>query len=346
MRLQSHSTAGRMAAVFLTASAILIGLAGSARAQQVQGGPTIPIVAAYIRGVDTAAAPNGTYLVVGGQGPVYAVCVNAQGTAISGAMLINATPGGYASFPRAVYSPDVNGGLGGFMVVWAEAVGNPDAMRQLFARVVACSGAMSAPQVVWPQVWWEPGNLALAVLEHEQGFSRRLADARAHGQGGADQSRRRCDFGARPAFSRRMGRDPSVTWNPTTNEFGVAFSGETYSAFAAVPAWNAAAFRRNTFNVGGGKLTAMTDIVYNPASGRYVMAWYEISSGNFAKVAEFDASGALRTTGIASARLGSYDAFSMALNQVSLYVPDGRTRSSLGRGAGPGAELSRIPVQR
>ena len=114
-----------------------------------------------------------------------------------------------------------------------------------------------------------------------------------------------------------MGRDPSVTWNPATNEFGVAFSGETYSGFAAVPAWNAAAFRRNTFNVGGGKLTAMTDIAYNPASGRYVMAWYEISSGNFAKVAEFDASGALMTTGIASARLGSYDAFSMALNQVS-----------------------------
>ena len=110
MRLQSHSTAGRLAAVFLTASAILIGLAGSARAQQVQGGPTIPVVAAFIRGVDTAAAPNGTYLVVGGQGPIYAVCVNAQGTAISGAMLINATPGGYASFPRAIYSPDVNGG--------------------------------------------------------------------------------------------------------------------------------------------------------------------------------------------------------------------------------------------
>ena len=124
MRLQSHSTAGRLAAVFLTASAILIGLPESARAQQVQGGPTTPVVSARSSAaLDTAAAPNGTYMVVGGQGPLYAVCVNAQGAAISGAMLINATAGGYAAFPRAVYSPDVNGGLGGFMVVWAEAVG-------------------------------------------------------------------------------------------------------------------------------------------------------------------------------------------------------------------------------
>jgi hypothetical protein len=316
MRVQSHSTAGRLAAVFLTASAILIGPAGSAHAQQVQGGPTIPVVAAYIRGVDTAAAPNGTYVVLGGQGPIYAVCVSAQGTAISGAMLINATPGGYASFPRATYSPDVNGGLGGFMVVWAEAVGNSDAMRQLFARVVTCSGAMSAPQVVWPQVWWEPGDLALAYSSTSKDFlvawqtPEHTIKAALINLGGAAIS-------APVLLSPAMGRDPSVAWNPATNEFGVAFSGETYSGFAAVPAWNAAAFRRNTFNVGGGKLTAMTDIVYNPSSSRFVMAWYEISSGNFAKVAEFDASGALMSTGIASARLGSYDAFSMALNPVS-----------------------------
>ena len=70
MRLQSHSTAGRRTAVFLTASAILIGLPESARAQQVQGGPTTSVVNSFIRGVDTAAAPNGTYMVVGGQGPL------------------------------------------------------------------------------------------------------------------------------------------------------------------------------------------------------------------------------------------------------------------------------------
>ena len=191
-------------------------------------------MAAFIRGVDTAAAPNGTYLVVGGQGPLYAVCVNAQGAAISGAMLINATAGGYAAFPRAVYSPDVNGGLGGFMVVWAEAVGNPDAMRQLFARVVTCSGAMTAPQVVWTQVWWEPGDVALAYSSTSKDFlvawqtPEHTVKATLINLAGT-----RID--APVLLSPGMGRDPSVTWNSTTNEFGVAFSGETYSGLCRRP---------------------------------------------------------------------------------------------------------------
>ena len=48
------------------------------------------------------------------------------------------------------------------MVVWAEAVGSPDAMRQLFARPVQCSGAVGPPQVVSPTTWWEPGDIAIA----------------------------------------------------------------------------------------------------------------------------------------------------------------------------------------
>jgi hypothetical protein len=291
---------------------MLIGLAGSARGQQVQGGATIPVVSAFVRGVDTAAAPNGTYMVIGGQGPLYAVCVNGAGGAISGAIKINATAGGYASFPRAVWSQDA----GGFMVVWAEAVGNPDAMRQLFARVVNCSGGMSAPALVSPTVWWEPGDLAIAYSAASKNFlvawqtPEHTVKASLINLAGAPI--------AGPALlSAGLGRDPSVTWNPATNEYGVAFSGETYSAFVAVPAWSLGAFRRNTFNVSGGILTTMTDVAYNPATGRYVMSWFELSSGNFAKVAEFDAAGTLLTLGIASSRLGSYDAFSLALNHVS-----------------------------
>jgi len=291
---------------------MLIGLAGPARAQQVQGGATIPVVSGFIRGVDTASAPNGTYLVVGGQGPMYAVCVNGAGGAISGTMMINATPGGYASFPRAVWSQDA----GGFMVVWAEAVGNPDAMRKLFARVVNCAGGMSAPAIVSATVWWEPGDMAIAYSAASKNFlvtwqtPEHTVKASIINLAGAP-------IAGPVLLSPAMGRDPSVTWNSTTNEYGIAFSGETYSAFVAVPAWDLSAFRRNTFNVSGGILTTMTDVAYNPASGRYVMSWFELSSGAFAKVAEFDAAGTLLTLGIASSRVGSYDAFSIALNPVS-----------------------------
>ncbi|HTK78618.1 MAG TPA: hypothetical protein VL371_25390 [Gemmataceae bacterium] len=315
MRVPSR-TAGRVAAVFLATSAMLIGLAGSASAQQVQGGATIPVVSAFIRGVDTAAAPNGTYMVVGGQGPMYAVCVNGAGGAISGAMQINATPGGYASFPRAVWSQDLAGGAGGFMVIWTEAVGNADAMRQLFARVVTCSGGMSAPVAVSPTVWWEPGDLAIAYSILSKNFLV-VWQTPEHTVKAGIINLAGVPIAGPVLLSSGLGRDPSVTYNYVSNEYGVAFSGETYSAFVAVPSWNLGAFRRNTFNVSGGMLTTMTDVAYNGGTGRYVMAWYELSSGNFAKIAEFDPSGALLTTGIASARLGSYDAFSMAFNTVS-----------------------------
>jgi hypothetical protein len=238
-------------------------LPASAGAQQVAGGATSPILSLFVRGVDTANDSQGNYLVTGGQGPVYAACINAQGVPISGPMLLNATAGGYASFPRAVYSAH----LGGFMVIWAEAPGNPDAMRQLYARSVNCAGGLGVPQIVSPTTWWEPGNIAIAYSPTSQRFlvawqtPEHTVRANLINLAGVP-------LGPDVLLSPGMGRDPSVTWNPHANQFGVAFSGETYSAFAVVPPSNVAAFQRNTFNVGGGKLTAMTDVAYNVQTGR------------------------------------------------------------------------------
>ena len=143
-----------------------------------------------------------------------------------------------------------------------------------------------------------------------------------------------------------VGRDPSVTWNPITNEFGVALSGETYSALVVVPAWNVGAFRRNTFNIAGGILTTMTDVSFNPFTARYVMAWYELSSANYARIAEFDIGGNLLTTGVASTRLGSYNAFSMAFNQqTATFLLVGLDRVA-DTGPGARAQRPRVPLQR
>ena len=114
-----------------------------------------------------------------------------------------------------------------------------------------------------------------------------------------------------------MGRDPSVTWNSHTNHFGVAFSGETYSAFAVVPPANPAAFNRNTFNVSGGILTTMTDVAFNPGTGRYIMSWFELSSGALARVAEFDSGANLITQGTASTRLGCVRRVLHRVNPIS-----------------------------
>jgi hypothetical protein len=313
MKLLDHRAVARLAARSLAAGVAFIALTTAAHAQQVQPGATTPLMNLFVRGVDTAAGADGSHLVVGGQGPLYAACLNAQGAAITGPMLINATPGGYGSFPRATYSQQLFGGAGGYMIVWAEAVGSSDAMRQLFARPISCSGAAGAPQVVSPTTWWEPGDMAISYSSTSQVFlvawqtPEHTVKASLANLAGAP-------VGPTMLLSPGMGRDPSVTWNWTTDQFGVAFSGETYSAFVIVPPSNPAAFQRNTFNVAGGILTTMTDVAYNGYTGRYVMSWFELSSGSFAKVAEFDASGKLMSMGVASSRLGSYDAFSMGLN--------------------------------
>jgi hypothetical protein len=301
----------------------LIGIALSAGAtnalaQQVEGSATTPLMSFFVRGVDTAGDSSGNYLVVGGQGVLNAMCVNAQGVPISGVIPINAAPTGYASFPRVAFAQTMNNGMGGFMVVWGETPpGNPDTLRQLFARTVSCSGAVGTPRLVSGSVWWEPGNLSIAYsstsmrfLVAWQDFPARVIKANVLDLTGAP-------LGGEVQLSAGQARDPGATWNWLTDQFGVSFSGETYSAFVTVPATNVALFTRNSFNVSNAILTTMTDVNFNPFTQRYVMAWFEISAGSLAKVAEFDAAGNLLTVGVASTRLGSYDALSLALNYVS-----------------------------
>jgi hypothetical protein len=123
-------------------------------------------------------------------------------------------------------------------------------------------------------------------------------------------------------LSTGFGRDPGVAWNPTTNEFGVSYSGETgdgaYSVLAIVPAANPGAVRRTTFNpIGNGSKTYLTDLAYNTRTQRWVMSWFQLSGGPFAKVAEFDNAGAFVSSSTASSSIGSYDALSFAWNRAS-----------------------------
>jgi hypothetical protein len=305
----------------LAACLVLCGLADNATAQQIAAGPTKDLAAMFVRGVDTAGGPGGNYMVVGGQGSLAAVCINASGSVIGGPYTIsgyqtNGTPSGYGSFPRVAYSQHANNGAGAYLVTWAEAV-NPDAMRQLFAQVVSCgSGPIGAAQVVHYEVWWEPGNLAVAYSPTSQRFLVAWRNPN-HSIAARLVNNTATPVGTAVLLSSGMGRDPSVAWNSATNDFGVSFSGETYSAFVVVPPSNIAAFNRNTFNVSGGILTTMTDVAYNPVTGRYLMGWFELSSGALARVAEFDAGANMVTQGVGSTKIGSYDAFSMAYNGTS-----------------------------
>ena len=265
------------------------------------------------RGVDGAYDPrNDTYLMVGGNNAIYGVCVGPTGAAKGAPFTIKPIGGAFGAFPRARYSPHIDNGNGGFLVVWVGEAGSTG-WGPVYSRVVSCtSGPLGVEQVIDPALAYLEAAPAIAYSETSQKFlvvwkggyvTAKLVDNAGTGVG-------------KPALlsmnsAWTVGRDPGVTWNPTHDDFGVSFSGETYSAFVRVPATNPAAFFRHTMPVSGTARIYITDIDYNPVSGTYLMTWWE---NGLVKVAEFDVGANLLGVRLASTTLGSYDALSIAAN--------------------------------
>ena len=342
----------------ITALAALASTIGSApaSAQFATSGTTTVLRSGVVRGVDAAFDPStNTYMVVGAQDSVFAVCTNAAGAATTAVITIKPPNGNssnkpFGSFPRVRYSQDLNGGAGAFMVIWQqeEVTGAP----QLHARVVSCSaGLLGTDQVISGSSppWTDFGASSFAYSPTSQKFlvawkawlSWRMV-ARLMDLNGAG-------VGEVVTLSTEFGRDPGVAWNPTLNEFGVSYSGEAangrdgYSVFVRMPADNIASFARTTFNSVPGCLTTTTDLVFNPDTQRYVMTWWQ-GCGTATKVAEFDGAGTLQTIGLVSSTLGSYDALSLAYNPVSMtFALSASTRRRPRHGHR--VEQPRLPVQ-
>ena len=222
----------------ITALAALASTIGSApaSAQLATSGTTTVLRSGVVRGVDAAFDPStNTYMVVGAQDSVFAVCTNAAGAATTAVITIKPPNGNssnkpFGSFPRVRYSQDLNGGAGAFMVIWQqeEVTGAP----QLHARVVSCSaGLLGTDQVISGSStpWTDFGASSFAYSPTSQKF---LVAWKAWAGIGWRMVARLMDLngagvGSVVTLSTEFARDPGVTWNPSLNEFGVSFSGET-----------------------------------------------------------------------------------------------------------------------
>jgi hypothetical protein len=268
------------------------------------------------RGVDGAYDPrNDAFLMVGGNNAIYGVCVGPNGVPKAAPFTIKGSALPWGAFPRARYSPHIDNGNGGFLVVWVGEAGNTG-WGPVHSRVVSCTaGLLGAEQILDPATAYLESAPAIAYSETSQKFlvvwkggyvTAKLVDNNGTGVGA-------------PALlstdlAWTQGRDPGVTWNPTNNDFAVSYSGETFAAFALVPASNPTAFVRRTFPVAGSARIYITDIDYNPSSGTYLMTWWE---NGLVKVAEYDANAVLVNSRLASGTLGSYDALSIAANPLT-----------------------------
>ncbi len=318
------SVLGRAVAVVATFG--LLSTASPVSAQLVRMTPSVAGLepaGLTMRGTDAAHDPNhDVYLLVVGNGPVFGVFVNSAGAAVTGAFAIMDGSTGWGHFPRVEYSPHVLGGLGGFLVTWHQNVG---VVNCVFGRLVSFSaggGLASGIQQISDGAqggsWWETGP----AMAYSPTSGRFLVAWRtvAYGIHGRFVDSNGVPFGgilplANPAPG--VGnRDPSLAWNPATDEFGLASTGwdgrGALTSFRRIRPSDGFVLGRTDFGFSPGTFATAIDV--NTSNNQYVVAWARHPG---TMTATFDASGNQLATSFVTNRLGFDQSLGMAFNRVS-----------------------------
>jgi hypothetical protein len=300
-----------------------------ARAQASALGSSFLVYAAAARGSATAYdSKNHVYLVVSAYGAVTGRFVSADG-----AMMPNCASGAFfvlggaafGHFPRVAYSPDANGGLGGFIVTWHEA-DSPGGGNAVHARPVSLSSCLGPDRIVSGSdtTWWEAGP-AISYSSASQRFLVAWRAIAAPGSPGNDIDGRLLDLSGQPigaspikiTASGAYEDDPSIAYNPSTDQFLVAFRGADTSAFIAartVAASSGAVGPQYELirTVG----TYITDTTFISSGNRYLVAWFQSPGGSTARF--------VNSAGVPegpiiplSVRFMANDALSLAYNALS-----------------------------
>ena len=325
MSLHGALTRGPRAALVLTA-AVLTFTAAPAFAQLSRIGDTVLTLggSGARTTADTAYDPvNDIYLVVSGSGPVYGVFVNASNQAVSSTFTIYDGGSGFGHFPRARYSTGVSngvGGSGGFLVTWTNGINT--GLNSVRGRIVAfgggapriISGVQSISDLSAGSVFMEnratiaysrsSGRFLVAWTTEQFAIQGRLLDANG------------TPLGSVVTYEPGLSRDPALTWNPATNEFGMVntgFSGAPYAQFRRIRVSDAVGFGRSTFGYSATG-TFATGIDVN-SSNQYVMTW-GVSPGTYSTM--FDANGTqLTSPTLVAGSLGGDLSMGLGYNPVS-----------------------------
>jgi hypothetical protein len=304
-------------------------------------GSSFPIYSTFSRGSAVAYdSKNHVYLVVSAYGPVSAAFVSADGVLLpncisSGA---NFAVGGaaFGHFPRVGYSPDANGGLGGFMVTWHEgdSVAGGNAIH---ARAVSLSGCLGVDRTIsntinasggvigGDKTWWEAGPAIAYSSKTQRWFVVWRSIVSADGQFN-DVNGRVLDLSGNPlGFSpvkvsntNSYEDNPSVAYNPNTDEFLVTYSGEdSTSPYVAAKRVTSAGIVGPAYLLARSTGTYITDTTFIPSTGNYLSVWHQVPGGAPGYIVN-GITGAPEGSPIPmSTRFTANDAMSVAYNAMS-----------------------------
>lgn len=302
-------------------------LPNPASAQVSRVNPTFGVWTASTRGSAIAYDPrNDVYLAVSANGLVRGRFITADG-AVSAARpeFVIQSSGNFTAFPRVAYSPDVDGGAGGFLVTWHEADAS---IASVHARTVSYTNGLGAVdnKLTGAESWHEEGP-GVVYSTRSQEFlvvwhSRITGDVRGVRVGNTGAALGAVfTIGGSASFE----DNPSVTYNPVTDEFMVAYAvitdtgPTTYTSGLSATRVKAGANQivGTTPNVGSAVGIFITDITYNPSTGLYLATWYQDPpKAVYGRLLNADGSFAGNITPL-STRYAAYDALSVAQNGTS-----------------------------
>ncbi len=303
-----------------------------ARAQAVRLGPTFSLggTTSPVDQPDVAHDPvHNLYLQVAGKAFIDAHLVNSGGAVVA-AFRVNTT-GEYAQSPRVVFSPDIPGG-GGYLVTWHSTLGPFTRVRGRLFRFdgVGLTNdfdiSTSAVSAGTSTNWTMGTGLAYATGSREflvawmgnytttnDVFYQRVSPSAVL-------------LGANTLVSPGTpdwDRDPSVAYNPNTDEFLVAFAsysdGGRYGYVGARRVKAGSGAMGPQINYGAAVSTYVPSVSYNAASGQYLLAWYNRSaSGAAVYGANLDsAANVIGGIRVLSPFYAAYDALDIDYNPAS-----------------------------
>lgn len=269
-----------------------------------------------VRWVDIAYDPvNQVYLAVNGAEAIQGHFISQDGVPVGTPFIVHGAVQ-YAQTPRVAYSA----ATGGFLVTWHQLVGTTN---QVHGNIVRFNQPVGAPfQISDNDTFWEQGA-AVAYSTASQEFLvvwNRIS--------GWDVLGRRVSASGQvlgdviPIAGPYYQRDPTVAYNPNTNEFLVAYAGYfDPGGYAPVSVQRVQA---GSGAMVGGPIeitralnTYVPELSYNAATGQFLIVWYQNQGGTLFNARILNGDGSPASNVLPILPYGFYDALDVAYNSVS-----------------------------
>jgi len=303
----------------------LVAATPAAASGAARSGATIPAIVATSRGNSVAYDTiNKVYLVVSAQGGVNGRFVDRNGNLIGAQFPIQGAPGPFGMYPHATFSPDANGGAGGFLVVWSSA--DTQSAAFVHGRMVAYpNGPYGADNILsMDGSWYEEGVYGAYSQAHQE-FLLVYRTFGTYLVRGLRVGNNATALGAIFTISQtgQFEDNPSVAYNPAADNYLVCWKGFSPANFGFVDCRFIAG---GTNDLGAGPIrvrqsagTWITDTTYNPTTNQFLVSWRD-SSASIASISGrlVNADGSLPGAAFPISTLWqAYDGLGVAYNKIT-----------------------------